>query len=366
MQKFQDSIKFIFSFRPPPSSRYAWVDYAKGIAIIFVAYRHVIYGLLYQGVSITPALMDANELLYGFRMPLFFFLAGLFYASSVKKRGANNFIVSKVNTLLYPYLLWCIIQLTLQLVFSHYTNGKRVFGDYVDILIHPRNMLQLWYLFALFNVSALYLFADQVLKLKPWMHLILGIVLLAMKPLAGNISTLSDIMIYYVYFAIGHLSASFFFEDRVQKQLASIPKVVILLPVFLWIQYYCMMNHNMNIFLFSALAMVGGLLVIMISMVLSKYNILRFLQTLGHYSLFIYLLHVGIIFLLRTVILHFGWGNNVPAVTFSLVAAGIFLSIILYRTLLLLNFKYFFKGPFVEPGKKEEDHRKMPLKMHLL
>lgn len=364
MEKISHKLSFIFSFRPPPSARHPWVDYAKGIAIIFVVYRHVIYGLLYQGVDITPALMDANELLYGFRMPLFFFLAGLFFASSLRKRGPENFMITKVNTLLYPYILWCLIQLSLQLFFSDYTNAKRGIGNYLDILIHPRGMLQLWYLFALFNVSAVYLFTHQALKLRPWMQLLLGAGLLAMKPLAGDISTLSDIMIYYIYFALGHAFAPYFFTDKMQTQLASIPKVLILLPVFLIVQYYCMLNGDMNIYLFSLLAMVGGVLVIMISMILAKYRQLGFLQTLGHYSLYIYLLHVGIVFALRTVILHFGLGENAALATLFLVVAGIFLSIVLYRSLLLLGVKYLFKGPFREIENKE--NRRAPLKMHLL
>ncbi len=365
MQRLSQTLQFIFSFRPPPSGRNTWVDTAKGIAIIFVVYRHVIYGLLYKGVNITPVLMDANEMLYGFRMPLFFFLAGLFYSFSLKKRGTAGFLVSKINSWLYPYLLWCLISLTLQLFFIDYTNAKRGVDSYLDILIHPRSMLQLWYLFALFNVAAVFLFMDKVVKLKPWMHLVFGILLVAIKPLAGDISTLTDVMLHYVYFAIGIIAAPYFFNPKVQEALTSVSKVTVLLPVFLIAQYYCMLNQNMNIFLYSALAMIGGLLVIMISMLLAKYNKLGFLQILGHYSLYIYLLHVAIIFMLRTVILHFGIPEQITGLTFFLVAAGIFLSVVVYRLTLALKIKYLFYGPFREPAPRQEG-RKLPLKMHLL
>lgn len=347
------ALKFIFTFRPGTSRKYAWVDYAKGIAIIFVTYRHVIYGLLYNGVPITSTLMDANEMLYGFRMPMFFFLSGLFFASSLHRRGGKNFMISKINTLLYPYLLWCFIQLTLQIWFSEYTNSKKGVENYLDIFIHPRSMLQLWYLFALFNVTALYLMVDRWLKFTPWMQLMLGFVLLSLKGLAGDISTISDVTVFYVYFALGHLAAPYFFKDSVQEQLSSPVKVLLLLPVFLLVQYYCMKNVNMSIYLFSTFALLGGLLVIMISFVLAKYRKLGFLQVIGHYSLYIYLIHVGIVFLLRNIILSTGIQIRTSVFTFLLIVAGIFFSIVIYRICLLLKLNFIFQGPVKEVPRRQ-------------
>jgi fucose 4-O-acetylase-like acetyltransferase len=345
-----EKLKFIFSFRPELSRRYAWVDYAKGIAIIFVVYRHVLYGLLYSGVPANPLLMDANELLYGFRMPLFFFLSGLFFASSLDKRGPADFLVSKINTLLYPYLVWCFIQLTLQILFSEYTNFKRGVGNYIDILIHPRGMLQQWYLFALFNVSILYLFTHTVLRLTAPVQVLAGLVMLSTIPLAGDISTISDVMMFYIFFCLGHLSAPYFFREKVQEQLGSGYKALLLLPVFVVAQYYCMKHPETNIYLFSALAMLGALLVIMLSFLLAKYRKLGFLQTLGHYSLYIYLLHLIIVFLLRQALLRSGLEISMPVMTLILVTAGIFLSIVLYRICLLLHLEFLFIGPFKTPA----------------
>jgi len=344
--RIPEKLNYIFSFRPQRPRQHAWVDYAKGIAIIFVVYRHVLYGLLYSGVPASPLLMDANEILYGFRMPLFFFLSGLFFGSSLEKRGTKNFLVTKINTLLYPYVLWCLIQLTLQIIFSDYTNFKRGVGNYIDILIHPRGMLQQWYLFALFNVSALYLFNHAVLKLKAPAQILLGLAFLSMVPLAGTISTISDVMLFYIFFCLGHVCAPWFFRQSTQQQLASGYKILLLLPIFLVTQYYCMRYPDMNIYLFSALAMLGALLVIMLSFLLAKYQILVFLQVLGNYSLYIYLLHLGIIFLLRQVLLRSGLNISMPVMTLALVTAGILFSIILYRLCLVLHLEFLFKGWF--------------------
>ncbi|WP_298713245.1 acyltransferase [Chitinophaga sp.] len=360
MKTTNETFRSIFSLSAPRAGRYPWVDYAKGIAIIFVVYRHVIYGLLYRGIEITPALMDANELLYGFRMPLFFFLSGLFFAGSVQRKGADNFLLSKVNTLLYPYLLWAVLQLTLQLLFSEYTNAKRGIGNFVDILIHPRSMLQLWYLLALFNVSVLYLFADKVLKLRPWMQLAIGVVFLGLKDFAGDISTITDILVYYIYFACGHIAAPYFFRENIQERLASLPGLLVLLPVFVGVQYYCMQHQDMNIYLFSVLAIVGGIVVIMASMLLGKHGKLGFLRTIGHYSLYIYLLHVSIVFLLRMLLIQIGVTANVPLSAFILVVSGIYLSIVVYRLMQRVGMEYMFKGPFKEATPKNGG-KKMPV-----
>lgn len=349
--QFPSHIRYIFSFRPAQQGkRYAWIDYAKGIAIILVVYRHVAYGLLHSGLSVSSLIVDANEMLYSFRMPLFFFLSGLFFSAGIRKRGPQNFFINKVNILLYPYVLWCLIQLTLQLIFSAYTNSKREVIEYLDILIQPRNMLQQWYIFALFNVTALYLFTNVVLKLKPVMQIALGIVLLWLAPYVNSISTFYDIFLHYIFFCLGHLTASWFFRESVQQKLASGYGALLMLPVFLLTQYYFLRHQNMNLFLYAIIALLGSLLVVMIAFLLAKHGKLEFLRIIGFYSFYIYLLHVGIIFLVRSLILRTGVITNVPAMTVILTVSGIFFSIVLYRTCLLLKMNFLFVGPFKENG----------------
>ena len=64
----------IFNFKPTQSSRFGWIDYAKGIAIILVVYRHVDFGLKRNGMAVTEWILNLNDMFYSFRMPLFFIL----------------------------------------------------------------------------------------------------------------------------------------------------------------------------------------------------------------------------------------------------------------------------------------------------
>jgi len=69
------------------------IDVAKGICIVLVALHHSKLKLYFPEINHAMAL---------FRMPLFFFLAGVFFKSSQKP---INFVINKADTLLKPYFI---------------------------------------------------------------------------------------------------------------------------------------------------------------------------------------------------------------------------------------------------------------------
>src|SRR3984885_9435504 len=127
-------------------NRMAWVDYLRGIAIILVVYRHALLGIERSNVYVPTALVNANMIFYSFRMPLFFILSGIFINGSIARTTTGPLIYTKLENLLYPYLLWSFIQVTLKIALRGSTNADRGFIDYTYILYQPRNMDQLWYL----------------------------------------------------------------------------------------------------------------------------------------------------------------------------------------------------------------------------
>lgn len=98
-----------------------WVNAAKAFAIIFVVYYHVIIGLHGSGYPI-PGYEIQHALIYSFNMPLFFFLSGLF-ATKMLNRKFSDTIKHRFMGLIYPYLLWGIIQGSVMALLSRYTNG---------------------------------------------------------------------------------------------------------------------------------------------------------------------------------------------------------------------------------------------------
>lgn len=348
----------IFSFSPPKNdTRLAWIDYAKGIAIILVVYRHLAYGLVARGIPLPHGVLATNDMLYSFRMPLFFLLSGIFFGKSVAKRGTRTFALSKVNTLLYPYMLWAVIQISLQILFSEFANSARSGKDFSSILLQPRSLDQLWYLLALFNTTMLYLLASLIIKDKKVWQVVIGLILLGVAPYVQNISTFYDITLHYIFFAIGDIAAAYFFREQTQKQFSNPRNLLLHSFLFGLLQWYYLYHQGMNLYLFMVIALNGCLFVIMLSSYLSKLGKMGFLSIIGHYSLYIYLLHVVISALLRAVLIKIGINNGI-ALLLILIPSSIFISIIAYRCCLLLGWRFLFIGKFGEyrSGKKMFHH----------
>jgi fucose 4-O-acetylase-like acetyltransferase len=347
MQSF--TFKELFNFKPPEASRLGWIDYAKGIAIILVVYRHVVFGLKSSGVVVPQWLIDGNNMFYSFRMPLFFFLSGLFFERSIARKGETGFFVTRVNTLLYPYLLWAFIQISLQILFSSVVNAHRTGADYLNILIQPRLLDQLWYLFALFNVTLLYLLVAKLFRYDKFAQVLVSLALLAIAPLVNSISTLYDIALHYIFFCIGNLTASYFFSEKTQDKLSSAYGLLILLPVFAVCQYYFLHHQQMNLFLYTGIALVGSLFTIMLSFQLAKYKAMPILKTFGHYSLYIYLLHVPIVSVIRYFMIATPLRQHIVITLLLLIFIAIFFSIIVYRLCMRFRLGFLFTGPFTAP-----------------
>lgn len=91
--------------------RETWVDYAKGIGIILVVFGHANRGLYSSGIYISPEIYHyLDNIIYSFHMPLFFFLSGLFFVSSIKNKSKGIFLWGKVKNVIYPYVVWSLIQ----------------------------------------------------------------------------------------------------------------------------------------------------------------------------------------------------------------------------------------------------------------
>jgi len=144
--------------------RNAWVDYAKAIGIILVVYGHVARGVFNAGLPMDEdSYLLVDSIIYSFHMPLFFFLSGLFFYDSLIKRGKTGLIVNKVDTIVYPFIVWSLLQGLVEVVLSNYTNGEVTLGQVFSLLWSPR--AQFWFLYALFLVfvvcSFVYAKADR-------------------------------------------------------------------------------------------------------------------------------------------------------------------------------------------------------------
>ena len=152
---------------PLNTERYEWVDYAKAIGILLVVYGHVARGLVSAGIMMDSSLHQyVDSIIYTFHMPLFFFLSGLFLTASFKSKGFSRVVGSKIDTIVYPYILWSLLQGGVEVVLSTHTNGNVTIGEVMSLFTSPR--AQFWFLYALFlvfltSLGALYFFGVKVL-----------------------------------------------------------------------------------------------------------------------------------------------------------------------------------------------------------
>jgi fucose 4-O-acetylase-like acetyltransferase len=279
-------------------SRMAWVDYLRGIAIVLVVYRHVLLGIQNSGMILPSGWLDANIMFFSFRMPLFFILSGIFITGSLAKKSLGRIVYSKFELLLYPYLIWSVIQITIQIAAAHWTNAHRTPKDFLYIFYQPKELDQFWYLPALFNSTVIYLLTKTKLKLHGWMQIILGLSLYFLSQYCRNVTMMSDWMEFYIFFAIGDTISAFFFRGNVQAFLQNRWAFPILLPFFIATQFYYLHlyktspGNDVPLILYLPIALFGCLTMCTLAYRLQAWNVLRFLRVLGYHSLYIYVMHV--------------------------------------------------------------------------
>lgn len=201
--------------RPPAAGDprgHAWVDWAKGIGIVLVVYGHVADGVFRAGLPFAPALFHAQYVtIYSFHMPLFFFLSGLFFPASWARRGTRALLATKVDTLLYPYVLWSLLQGGVELAMSRYTNHHTTLLEVLS-LWQPRQ--QFWFLYGLFFMFAV---ACGAYALTPrrwrWLPIALAAVAFLFKYQVEHVPPLNYLAYNGVFFLLGSVTLAL--ADRV-------------------------------------------------------------------------------------------------------------------------------------------------------
>ena len=132
--------------------RIEYIDLAKGICICLVVWNHICNGFVR-----TPFYFTAMV----FRMPLYFFLSGLFFKSY---GGFSNFCFRKTNKLLIPFLAFHFLTAFVWMVATD-AIGNRFTWDlclqhFKEFLFAPYNEKfpneAIWFLLCLFIMNILY------------------------------------------------------------------------------------------------------------------------------------------------------------------------------------------------------------------
>lgn len=184
--------------------RLIWVDVAKGACIILVVLNHAVAALVENGWGLVW-MKHVDAALTTFRMPLFFFASGMFFAGNLRKTWIE-FLRGKVTALLYLYMLWSVL---IGVFFLLLPWTKPTVGYLEDIalsLFVPTS--HLWFIYAL----PLYFLVTRLLNTLPMPVQATGVTVLSVIFASGFVVTGSwawDAMLSYFgfFFAAVHLRA---------------------------------------------------------------------------------------------------------------------------------------------------------------
>ena len=271
-------------------ARQDWVDIAKGIGILLVVYGHIARGVVSADLGTeSQVLRLADSIVYTFHMPLFLFLSGLFFYSSLQKRGALGLVLYRVDTVLYPYVVWSLLQGFIEVMLDPYTNGQVTVTQVLD-LAEPR--AHFWYLYTLFLLTLVC--TVIYLRLQPHFH---GLVVAIAAVIFVKQSGLPNFeSAHYLYFCLVYFVAGIWFNHykdfflRHRRRL--LVPVLLLFATAQWLFHlvYDMTYKDIGLPLLL-LAALSIFAVVLLAGVLSDFTP-RWLIYLGASSMAIYLMHI--------------------------------------------------------------------------
>lgn len=339
--------------------RLAWADYARGIAIILVVNKHLLMGLEGAHIALNKWVVEMNDVFFNFRMPMFFILSGIFIGRSLVKKSPWAIIGNRLNTIMYPYLIWSFIQISLQIALRNYTNAKKSVADYLYILYRPHMIEQFWYLYALFLVNSIFVLVKYYLKPPQWLNLATGILFYYLgsylKPDVSQFQTddglLHDILYFYVFFVLGDIVSAFVLDTRNFIKIANLRNLLLLLGPFIFSQLYWVYHRNPFILLFGCIVLAGCTFLYICSFLLDRFGILAWLRVIGNYSLYIYVMHILVISATRILLMKVFHQSNFYVLMIIGEITGVLVPIILYNLSMRAGmwYLYSFSRPTLQP-----------------
>lgn len=202
--------------------KYNELDIAKGIAIIAVVLGHAFPDADYGISNFTANTIHA--FVYGFHMPVFFFIAGLLSAKH-KEDKPLPYIKQRACKLLIPYFLLSIVGLVLKQVFASEANHAYSLLSSWRIILGQSPMGGMWYLWTLFIMSLVFILFARYVK-KDWILILFGMVCYYIG-YRKSIGFMQNFATFAVYFFLGVACKDFYDQSRQLDQkiiaCASIP-----------------------------------------------------------------------------------------------------------------------------------------------
>jgi peptidoglycan/LPS O-acetylase OafA/YrhL len=294
-------------------SRLEWVDYARGLGILNVVIWHVLYGVYAAKLGMPASFQgywDRYDIFALRYMTIFFTVSGVFLPWSLRK-GLGEVAKDKLRTLVYPYMVWCTITLTVGTWMASQTNQGMTLRDWPQIFYWPPMIY--WFLYVLFFITIFQLVMYR-LGLGVWPLLILSAAGLVAAETYDVTEIYADKTTYLlvqfgfftVWFALGVKLSDFLIH-----RLPRMPFFVVLGPavvctaIALYLTAFGYAGPGVIwVRILGGIASSIGAVLVSVLLAHFRFRILRVLQVLGQISLEIYLTHVLVLAAVRIALLN--------------------------------------------------------------
>jgi fucose 4-O-acetylase-like acetyltransferase len=334
-------------------NRLMWVDYAKGVGIVFVVYGHVLREIRpVKGLftEYSRFFEFSDKFIYSFHMPLFFILSGYFFMSSLYKK---NFLLDKIKGLIYPFIIWSILQTSAEVLISYlspYTNTQTPLTELLTCLIIPRD--QFWFLYALFFITVINYFLFRInVATGSYFSIILWLGYVILRKSVPD--TFNNTFQFLIFFDIGILFS------QSKKFIGVIRRGEFLLAgaiIFVATEYFYFSGifpFNSTILSKFLVGVAGSLLIIQLSRLAVAANFLPALSYIGKRSLPIYLAHMLVASGTRIFLLKILKVDNLAINCIIGTLTGILLPLFLYK---IVSNKEYTAWLFTFPQKISNDY----------
>jgi fucose 4-O-acetylase-like acetyltransferase len=223
-------------------------------------------------------------------MPLFFLLSGLNVNRSLSK-GKICFIQEKLWLIAYPYILWSLIQGTVQIAFSSYINSPPTAIDLLSILWAPIG--QFWFLYALFFCHMLALAFGSRRAILAVIALLIVAHFIVYEPIVQTLTFRIEYMI--PFYVLGVFLGTRMFKMSIKPKWLGLVCTVSAATYALAVSWGNIASHQTEYAVASVPACLAGIIgVIAVSQFIEHYtkSVAKCLAGIGTVSMTIYILHI--------------------------------------------------------------------------
>ena len=255
-------------------------------------------------------------------MPTFMFVSGFLWS---KAYIADDFSIKRpklklqILNLIPVYVLFSVVQITIQYLFSAYTNTSIDLNLSAFLAIAYKPYAPYWYLYILIIYYAI---SYTIGKTKiTWMVLFISIIAACISSL--NLGFEDIINRFFYYIPIFYLGAyvcknANTFKGKNELIIASVSAIMIAVSVFL----YNILNISIKPHTVPIINLIIGIscsLLLFVAFMHAKYLNIKIFRLCGEYCLEIYVIHCFLTASLRSVLPHIGLTAIVPNIICNLI-----------------------------------------------